>query len=511
MLNYKSKLTFKAYTPNQTRLFPQSLDERIEPNHPVRIVNNIIDQINIDPLIAKYKGGGTSSYHPRLMLKVLVYAYLRNIYSSRKIEAALNESIHFMWLSDDSIPDHNTINRFRSDRLKDVLKDIFSQIVLLLVEHGLLSLKEIYLDGTKVEANANRYSFVWKKSINTHKQRIKDQLSELWEYTQQIAAEEMADSGPIELEEIAPDKVAEAINRIDQVLKDKQVPRKIRKKVKYAKRHWPEKIKKYEQHGKTLGERNSYSKIDPDATFMPMKEDHLGNGQLKPAYNWQISTSDQFIVNYSIHQTTNDINTLIPHLEEYKELYQKNPVSVSTDAGYGSEENYEYLENEQIKNFVKYYHFHKEQTQNWDQDPFRSENLYYNQNKDCLYCPIGQQMNKIGEKIRLSRNGYEQKVVEYQAQNCHDCPMRGPCFKGKGNRVVTISHKLRKHQKKARENLLSEEGLRHRSKRPVDVEPVFGMIKHNKGFRRFMLRGLDKAHIEAGLISIAHNITKMVA
>jgi transposase len=179
MQKRRSKVIFKDYSPNQIFLLPPSLEDMIDPNHPVRVVNQVIDNLDIDTLIRKYQGGGCSSYHPRLMLKVLVYGYLTNLYSSRKIEQALTQNIHFMWLSGMSYPDHNTINRFRSDRLKGVLKEVFSQVVLLLVEKGTITLKAAYLDGTKIEANANRYTFVWGRSITKSKERIKKQLDEL--------------------------------------------------------------------------------------------------------------------------------------------------------------------------------------------------------------------------------------------------------------------------------------------------------------------------------------------
>ena len=185
--NNRSNLVFKDYNHNQNLLLPPSLEELIDPNHPVRVVTLVVDNIDIEPLIKKYKGGGTSSYHPRLMLKVLIYGYLTNLYSSRKIEQALHQNIHFMWLSGMSYPDHNTINRFRTDRLKGVLKEVFSQVVHLLVDHGHVTLKEVYLDGTKIEANANRYTFVLGRAIKTSKERIKKQLRELWSYAEQVA------------------------------------------------------------------------------------------------------------------------------------------------------------------------------------------------------------------------------------------------------------------------------------------------------------------------------------
>ena len=172
----KAKVVFKTYDQSQLSLLPPSYDDLVPVNHPVRIVNTIIDQIDISALERSYKGGGTSSYHPRMLLKVIIYAYLRNMYSSRKIEQALQENIHFMWLSGQSKPDHNTINDFRGKRLKGKFKNIFNQVVLLLADQGVLSLKELFVDGTKIEANANRFTFVWGKSIKNSKERIKDRL-----------------------------------------------------------------------------------------------------------------------------------------------------------------------------------------------------------------------------------------------------------------------------------------------------------------------------------------------
>lgn len=155
-----AKVIFKPYKQNQMYLLPPSLEELISPNHPVRTVNQIIEKRNIKPLLKLYKGGGSSSYNAKMMLKILIYSYLKNVYSSRKIEEMTNENIHMMWIAGMNSPDHHTTNRFRSEKLKKVLEEIFTQIVMLLVESGQLSIKEIYVDGTKIEANANKYTFV---------------------------------------------------------------------------------------------------------------------------------------------------------------------------------------------------------------------------------------------------------------------------------------------------------------------------------------------------------------
>jgi len=472
----RSKIVFKDYNINQNLLLPPSLEELIDPNHPVRVVNQVVDNLNLDPILAKYEGGGCPAYRPRLMLKVLVYGYLTNQYSSRKIEQALQQNIHFMWLSGMSYPDHNTINRFRSDRLKGTLKEVFSQVVLLLVDHGHITLKEAYLDGTKIEANANRYTFVWGRTIKYNRGRIRNQLKELWSYAEQVAKEESEHNEPESFERIDAEKVTQAIEKIDQALAGKEIDKKMKQKLNYAKRKWPKALEKYDHYERELGKRNSLSRTDPDATFMRMKEDHMLNGQLKPAYNWQISTQDQYILNYSLHQTSTDTGTLSTHIDELNEQLGQAPEVLVADAGYGSEENYEYLENKGIDAYVKLNNFHKEQTKKWKENPYRIENLHYNKELDCYYCPMGQAMTFIGKRTQKSKLGYKQYYRRYQAQNCKGCPMRGPCNKAKGNRVV---------------------------------EAVFGIIKYNHLFKRFLLRGLEKTEIEAGLISIAHNLRKM--
>ncbi len=504
----RTNVRFKEYAQNQLMLIPLSLDEMIESNHPVRIVNQVIDRIDLDPLFARFKGGGTSSYHPRMLLKVLVYSYLSNIYSGRRMEAALKENIHFMWISGMNQPDHNTINRFRGERLKGILKQVFRQVVELLVAEGLVSLKEAYLDGTKIESKANKYTFVWGRSIKTSKERIKKQLEELWQYTQKIVQEELKDPSPMTFEPIDAQKVADTVNKINEALKDKPVSKKVSQKLKYAEKNWPKNIEKYDQQEKILNGRNSYSKTDPDATFMRMKEDHMLNGQLKPGYNFQISTNDQFILNYSIHQHATDTLTLPSHLQGFHSLYGHMPDTVTADAGYGSESNYLYLEEHFIRGFVKDNYFDKDQHGSDPRHPFVADKLFYNEEQDCYYCPMGQPMTRKAESTRTEKDGIVRRYTSYQAQNCQGCPLRGMCHKASGNRIIEVNHRLRKLKAKARELLLSEEGIKHRKKRPWDVEPVFGNIKYNKGFKRFMLVGCEKVEIEAGLLSIAHNLSK---
>ena len=503
------KVVFKTYHQNQLSLIPPSYDDLVPKNHPVRIVNTIVDHLDISALEKSYKGGGTSSYHPRMLLKVVIYSYLRNIYSSRKIEQALQENVHFMWLSGQSKPDHNTINDFRGKRLKGKFKNIFNQVVGLLAEQGVLSLKELYVDGTKIEANANRYTFVWGKSIKTSKERIRKQLKELWSYVEKVYAEEQMLPNQPNFEEIDPEKVAQTIDTINQALKDKEVDKKVKQKLNYAKKNWPKNLQKYNEQEAILGKRNSYSKTDPDATFMRMKDDHMQNGQLKPGYNLQASTNNQFITSYTLAQTTADTTTLKDHLNDHIESYGQTPETLTADAGYGSEENYTDLEKKNITAFVKYNYFHKEQRdKKHRENPFHPDNLFYNPETDTYYCPMGQAMNKINTYESQTKNGFTQEIHRYQAQSCHGCPLRGSCHKAKGNRIIERNHNLIRLKDKAKSLLLSEEGVAHRKRRCWDVEAVFGNIKQNMGFKRFMLRGIEKVTTEIGLIAMAHNLKK---
>lgn len=503
------KPVFKAYKQNQTYLFPPNLDDLIDLNHPVRVVSEVIDQIDIEVLIQKYKGGGSSSYHPRMLLKVLVYSYLNNVYSSRKMEAAVKENIYFMWLAGMAQPDHHTLNRFRSERLRNILREVFAQIVLLLVDSGHVNLKEIYTDGTKIESVANRYTFVWGRAINTSKERIKQQLKELWSYSQKLAAQEKGDDTPPDFDKVDSKEVKATIERIDAALKDHDVDPKIKAKLNYAKKNWPSKLEQYKKQERILKGRNSYSKTDPGATFMRMKEDYMKNGQLKPGYNGQLSTNNQFVVNYTLHPNPTDTKTLIPHLEKYEKLYNLLPDVQVTDAGYGSEENYQYLESKGIEAYIKPVDFDRKQKKNYQpKNIFATEHLPYDAQRDVYICPASRVMKKIGQSIE-KKGGIKKTYTHYKASGCKHCTLKHDCHKQKGNRIIKVNHKGRRLKQQAYERLKTEKGIYYRKRRPADVEPVFGNIKHNKNFKRFMLKGIEKTEIEWGLLCIAHNISKM--
>lgn len=511
-----NKKVFKHYNPNQDVLFPQSIGSLIPNNHPVRVVSDVIDKIDLSNIYNSYAGGGASIYDPRMMLKIIIYSYLNNIYSCRAIESFIRESTHAMWLSGGQFPDFRTINAFRANRIKDNIDNIFTNITMMLVAEGLLSIETIFIDGTKIESVANRYTFVWKKSVEKNLDRLGIKINNLLkEINQIINNDNKTIDLPCEIKEVSEQSIRDAVNEINSKLAeiaktaDKSEMKQIKKAETRVRKLGTEIFDKYcdyQDSIEKLGERNSYSKTDEDATFLRMKNDLL-----RPGYNVQISTENQIIVNYSIHQTADDTTTFVPHLESLKEKYGKTPIAAVGDAAYGNMENWEYCLGNGIENYLKYNTFHKESTKKYQLDISKTDNLYYNSEGDFYVCPMGQRMSKVGIATRTTKNQYHYEVSLYRAINCKGCQLRGACNKSKGNRQVEANKDLKKHKQTAKENLNSEKGRALRKQRNYDVEPVFGDIKFNRRINRFRMKGIEKANLEIGLLAVVHNLKKLTS
>ncbi len=278
-----AKLHFRPYIPNQTVLFPRRIDENITANDPVRIVNTVVDNLNLDGFKNLYKETGRCPYHPKMMLKVIIYAYMNNIYSCRKIEKLLLRDIHYIWLSGGEHPDFITINRFRN-RVKEEINNVFTRLVLVLADKGFISLDVEYIDGTKIESKANKYTFVWRKTVEKNRAKLLDKIRILLQQVDAaIAQENSVKDAPVEF---TPAMLSDIVDELKEVLekqpltKDKEqkkVLREKRKQLRELEKH-RDKLMEYDNHLDTLGERRSYSKTDPDATFMRMKEDAMKNG-----------------------------------------------------------------------------------------------------------------------------------------------------------------------------------------------------------------------------------------
>lgn len=546
MKKKSSPPVFKEYTQGQVVLLPTDLEAQIPVKHLVRVVNAAIEKMDLSPLLGQYKGGGTSSYHPKMLLKVLVYAYTQQLYASRKIAKALRENIYFMWLSGNQQPDFRTINRFRSEVVKEVIEEIFTAVLELLLEGGYVKLENYFVDGTKLEANANKYSWVWAKSTQGYKQKLQEKVKGLIQEIEQINTAENAEYGERDLEEMGPaeplnsQELEQKIQELNQRLKSQpgqppaakaEASSKLEDKPPKPKtkrgRRGKSKLqkaqdalqklaedclprqKKYEDQEQKLAGRNSYSKTDVDATFMRMKDDPMKNGQLKPGYNLQMGTEGQFVVGFSVHQRPGDPGCLVPHLKRVKEQLGRLPKNVIADSAYGSEENYAYLNQEQVGNYLKYNTFGKEQRARYKPNPFAADQLEYDPQKDELICPAGKRLTYRYTFHSKTDNGYPGERRCYEAQDCSDCPLKEQCTRAKGNRQVNMAVQLKAWRQQARLNLTSEQGKKLRSLRSVEVESVFGRLKQDWGFRRFLLRGLEKVKTEFGLLCIAQNMAKL--
>ena len=514
------KVTFKPYTMEQPSLLPPSLEELIPEDHLVRVVNRVMDELDLEPVLNEYKGGGTSSYHPRMMLKVLVYAYTQRVNSSRQIAKGLRENVNFMWISGNNRPDFRTINRFRSSVMKDGIEVVFSEVLQYLIEEGYVTLENYFLDGTKIEANANKYKWVWAKSTAKYKERLQEKIQELLNNIEQENDAEQEAYGDKDLEEVGGDNkqggggldsetLQKRIEHLNERLAGKMKDKQTTKAMRTLQEDCLPRQKKYEEQEKILAGRNSYAKTDHDATFMRMKEDAMLNGQLKPGYNVQIGTENQFVVGFSIHQKTNDMNVLIPHLDQVQKRLGRLPRTVLADAGYGSEENYAYLERSGIEGVVKYPLFNKQPKRSWRKQRFRVDNWGYDPERDEYLCPNQQRLTYQGTRSRTTEHGYRTLIREYECGSCASCPLKPQCTRAVGNRRIGINPTLNRYQQQAREKLVSDQGRRLRSRRGVEVETVFGRIKQDWGFRRFTLRGLEKVKTEWGLLCIAHNLAKL--
>lgn len=504
---------FRPYSPNQTILFPQRIDKDIAEDDPVRLVSTIVDSLELSSFRNLYRERGRSPYNPKMLLKVVIYAYMNNIYSCRKIEKSLKRDVHFIWLAGYDQPDFITVNRFRN-RVKHEINNIFTQLVLLLSAKGLVSLDVEYVDGTKIESKANKYTFVWRKSVERNRDKLLEKIHVLpGQIDEEIAQENSAKES--EHAEFTPSMLTDIIDELKEALDKAETPvdnegkKKLREKKGQVKQL--EELQEYDGHIENMEGRNSYSKTDPDATFMRMKDDAMNNGQTKPGYNLQIATEGQFITNFALYPNPTDTLTLIPFEKLFFGRYGKYAGKTVADSGYGSEENYRFMAENGTEAFVKYNWFHKEQRPRYQPDPFHPQSLYYNKEEDYYVCPMGQHMTRVGVRRGRTESGYDTESVRYKAGRCKGCPLRCLCFRAKGDRIIEVNHALNEYKRNARERLTSEEGIRHRGKRCTEPEAVFGQMKANMQYKRFRHFGKDKVTMDFAFFAIAFNIKKMAA
>lgn len=516
MAKIKTSVVFKQYSQQQSLLLPPALTELIGKNHLVRVVNEVVEAMDISDLINLYQGGGTSAFHPRMLLKVLLYGYSVKIYTGRKIAQALKQDIHFMWLSGQSHPDFRTINNFRSSKAKEVIEVLFKELLEFLMEHSYIKMENYFCDGSTFRADTNQHKMIWKKNAERYKGKTEEKCRQLFKQIDDLNSQEDSRYGNGDLEEngesstVTKEAIREQVCRLNEKLKtatDKRTPRKaatIKKKLKEAE----SKIDKYDAQISQAGKRSGYNKTDVDASAMMMKN----KVEVLPAYNVLAGSENQFITGVSVHQNTNDGVCFKDHMEQAAQQQPFAPDRVIADSIFGTEQNYELLEDREIESYLKFPTYHTEQTKKFENNAFLKDNFPYDSLTDSYECPNGLRLVfKSKYQQTHKRTGYISVIKEYECTDCSGCSFYQQCCKStKGeNRMIQVNEKLEDYKQQARENLGTEKGILLKKQRSIEIESCFGDIKHNMGFRRFHLRGLKKVKAEITLVAMAHNLRKV--
>lgn len=496
------------YNTNQT-ILPLELACVLPQNHVVFTIEKVINDLEERHFDAFYHTFGRPSYHPKLLLSALVFAYSQGVFSGRKIEKMMVENLAMQYLTGQLVVSYRTINRFRvAEGMEKLIRDLFIAFSLQLKMEELVTLDCLYIDGTKIEANANKYSFVWKKATDRFSAKLQEQIQTYFQEEisplihqaieldseESISSTQLLDFAHLLEEELAD--LNQAIEQTPTKGKDerKTKRRNLKKVLHKVRDDFSVRAEKYECYQELFKGRNSFSKTDTDASFMRMKEDHMMNGQLKPGYNLQIATENQFVLHYDVFPNPTDTRTLLPFLASYPHDVKR----IVADAGYGSEENLLNLDEMGIEHLIKYGLFDKEQKRSYRQSTKNLDNWTYDAIEDSYTHPEGWRYLFHHVKHQKTSTGFEQEISVYQAQYPELAPQKG----------LYLNKRYQELKAKERKSLLSQEGSRIFAKRKVDVEPVFGQIKACLGYKRCQLRGKRQVTIDMGLVLMANNLLK---
>ena len=509
------------YTKNYTELgatyqlvLPLSLEGLVPDDDSVRLLSHELEGLDYTLLYQAYSAKGRNpAVDPKTMFKILTYAYSQNIYSSRKIETACKRDINFMWLlAGQKAPDHSTIARFRTGFLADACEDLFYQMVRRLNQLGELSKETVFIDGTKLEACANKYTFVWKKSVGKWEEKmfpkIQDAVTLLnQEYMQSFCV--LEETRTQDLQKICRflEQVCEAQHTVFVHGRGKRKSRNQRYLELF--RRFLERQTIYDWHTASFQGRNNYCKTDPDATFMHMKDDHMRNAQLKPGYNVQIAVDSEYIVATDIFQDRNDVWTLVPFLKAMEKNLSFRYPGVTADSGYESEEAYTYLREQGQEAYIKPQTYEKWKKRSFKQDISKRENMGYDETSDTYTCHAGKKLKPVFIKKQKSKSGYEAEVTVYECEDCTGCPHKEKCTRAKGNKRLYISKSFLEKRQESYENILSEKGILYRMNRSIQVEGAFGVLKNDYAFQRFLLRGKTRVKLEILLLCMGYNLNKL--
>lgn len=510
-LNHEVYHCFNTYNdiPFQIKL-PLQIEILIDPSDPVWTFNEVMEGVNLAKYL-KYDNLGRKPYNLFKMLKVILYSEMLGGLSYRELEERCKTDIRFMYLLDGETPSHSSFYRLCKNHLTHNIKDIFYDISEYIFKINNVNMDELYIDGTKFEANANKFTFVWKKTAVKSRDKSYERITKVYndlnkEYNFNL---EISDIYDLEAVDKVISNILSLINRdnIDLVYGKGKRKAPIQRLLDDLIKHFLKLIECLEKIEICGPDRNSYSKSDHDATMMHMKEDYYSNtGIFKAGYNVQLGVSDEFIVHVYVSQDRSDHKTLIPFLESYKERYKKLAEKIIADAGYGSYDNYMYLLLNQRDFWIKYSLYSREKTAKFKRQIFNKRNFKRDEDGNFI-CPNNKKLVYL--KDSENYKGLYMRVNQtYVCEDCGDCPLKKECTKSSGNRHITHNPVLEEMEARAKENLDSEEGIRLRINRSVQSEGAFGIIKSNNKRVRFRRRGLENITLELYLICLGFNLMK---
>ena len=500
---------------------PLDFEILIPADDPVRLLSAFVEGMQLRDLYKTYGKIKKNQVSPKQLFKIIIYASMNRLYSSRDIEIACRRDINFMYLLEGKpAPDHATIARFISLHFSQCSKSTLAEVTDILFQLGEISGKSIFIDGTKIESVANKYTFVWKKAVTKNQTKLFEKISVLVHECETLYGIKIAHHNKISLhtlkrmrKKLYKIKNEEQIVFVHGIGKRKTL---VQKSIETLE-SYIDKLKEYTKKIHVCGERNSYSKTDPDATFMRMKEDAMMNGQLKPAYNLQHGVDSEYVTWLTISARPTDTRTLIPFLKEMEEYLAFKYKEIVADAGYESEENYLFIEENQQLAFIKPQNYEISKTRKYKQDISRMENMEYNADNDTYHCQNGQLLTAQYEKKEKTASGYKRTVTVYRCSHCQGCPLKSECIKGNNcktpmeerQKVLYVSKVMKKKLRETLERITSDYGTQLRMNRSIQAEGSFAVIKEDMEFRRYLYRGKENVTAQSILLAIGYNINKL--
>ena len=476
----------------------------------VILVCNIVEELDLENLLSTCSKRGRKPVVDLLtMLKIVLFCYSERIYSTRDIEKFCKFDLRARYiLNGQHYPDHSTIDRFIL-KLNDFAPDILNQFVDMLIETDHINMESIYIDGTKIESFANKYTFVWRKSVEKNLEKLLVKVKIENNISPSCSLEDVVAILRIHLKDAK--RMADE-NSVEFVRGKGRRKTELQKKIEYYEGKI-NKINEYLKHLEIMDERNSYSKTDHDATFMRMKEDHMLNGQLKPGYNIQYASTGTFIVGVYGSQKANDLNTLIPLLDDMLKDHSKYIKNIVCDAGYESEENYTYLENHDLESYIKPANY--KESKKKKASIGRRENMEYIPEKDAYKCANGKLLLREKDQTRGTRSGFVSRLYVYKCEECSGCGYSKECissrFEDPKSKTIKYSPEYVRQRERSLKNITSSHGIDLRVNRSIQAEGAFSYLKDGMRFRRFRHKGMKNVISQMILMALGINVNRLMA